>query len=300
MLAIFLLAVFFIAFGLSSENSQTGKVVTGDVITEGGDCFPGAIACADSDICCPDEICVIFVTDDADSISSQCESRDGTANPGTGGSGDVGSVELFSYQGEFATGYVSGLGEEISAMTTYVGNGLARVNVLGYRETPNMRVGEFQSVGGIMVEMLKVGTYSSTFSLIAESQFSSVPSCKYFGRFYAPDYVLYGNTCGIISGKFVSSYAAAAEKDSLNGDSKLKTGCIDTDGGRNYRVKGNTYILTSTYATSPLIDHCILNNEALTEYYCASVSEYDLPGDSSQILSEQVDCQNGCFSGACI
>ncbi|MEK6872257.1 MAG: hypothetical protein AABX16_05115 [Nanoarchaeota archaeon] len=61
--------------------------------------------------------------------------------------------------------------------------------------------------------------------------------------------------------------------------------CTDSDGGKNYYVKGFALNASNSQAS---IDKC--NNQVLTEYYC----------DGVLIKSEDYTCSNGCNDGACI
>ena len=62
--------------------------------------------------------------------------------------------------------------------------------------------------------------------------------------------------------------------------------CFDSDGGKNYSIKGiinDSGILTE--------DSCIFNSSQLIEYYCQN---------NNLGNAEIVNCQNGCMNGTCI
>jgi hypothetical protein len=71
------------------------------------------------------------------------------------------------------------------------------------------------------------------------------------------------------------------------------TTCTDTDGGRNYYVKGNTIghdgRTDQFYTGHNVWDKCLTDMERLTEWYC----------ENNLIKSEVVKCSNGCYNGAC-
>jgi hypothetical protein len=61
------------------------------------------------------------------------------------------------------------------------------------------------------------------------------------------------------------------------------SGCVDTDGGKNYFLKGNTHGVNGDKN-----DMC-LSTKKLKEYYC----------DMGRVLSMTVVCKIGCRAGAC-
>ena len=63
-------------------------------------------------------------------------------------------------------------------------------------------------------------------------------------------------------------------------------GCTDTDGGKDYFVKG-----TVTNATGSLSDLCYAADKRIAEYFCDS---------NGYKVYEWYDCPNGCNNGACI
>ncbi len=70
--------------------------------------------------------------------------------------------------------------------------------------------------------------------------------------------------------------------------SREQVSCTDTDGGKNYTVKGNTNMTNSTGKFS-YVDSCS-NTQSLNEYYC----------DVNNIAKrESYTCPNGCENGAC-
>ena len=86
------------------------------------------------------------------------------------------------------------------------------------------------------------------------------------------DYVFYIN---IESGKTISRHAVLT-----------KLSCVDTDGGKNYDVKGNTNVTNSTGKFS-YIDTCFEN--IISEYYC----------DANKVKRESYNCPYDCANGAC-
>ena len=68
-------------------------------------------------------------------------------------------------------------------------------------------------------------------------------------------------------------------------NNKTTEKCYDSDGGKNYHVKG-----VAETSTQRLEDHCN-DDGTLTEKYCS---------DSGEIKAEVVECPNGCLEGACI
>ena len=67
--------------------------------------------------------------------------------------------------------------------------------------------------------------------------------------------------------------------------------CIDSDGGMNYYVKGDsTFIHPSTGSLFNESDFC-MSNTTLAEQYCKSDYEID---------NVVFNCPNGCQDGACI
>src|SRR3989338_1234452 len=61
--------------------------------------------------------------------------------------------------------------------------------------------------------------------------------------------------------------------------------CTDSDGGKNYEIKG---VVRTSLSSLPLSDSC--NGRNLREYYC----------DGTRAKSEQVTCPVRCLNGACI
>ncbi len=81
-----------------------------------------------------------------------------------------------------------------------------------------------------------------------------------------------------------SIYQFSGESISAIGHPK---GCIDSDGGLNYTVKGTTnYVNRNTEYT----DECLGIRE-LKEYYCLSDAKLD---------SKKYICTNGCEAGVCL
>ena len=74
------------------------------------------------------------------------------------------------------------------------------------------------------------------------------------------------------------------------GQCVIASDCTDSDGGKNYFVKG---IGSDKYGYSGT-DGCLSNKKYLFEYYCSG----PLLGDI--LLSEQYTCVNGCNDGACV
>ena len=86
--------------------------------------------------------------------------------------------------------------------------------------------------------------------------------------------------------------------------------CTDSDGGRNYYVKGTTSISTpegnltlndSCYVPSigygKLVDSCVAGNDCqVQEHFCPTSGYLDYP----DLNVEYVNCSNGCSNGACI
>ena len=64
------------------------------------------------------------------------------------------------------------------------------------------------------------------------------------------------------------------------------TSCKDTDGGKNYYVRGN-----STSDNRTLIEGCVAGTNNVREFYC---------GEDGRIYDEDYPCPNGCKDGACV
>ncbi|MFH1585596.1 MAG: hypothetical protein ABIB79_02425 [archaeon] len=85
---------------------------------------------------------------------------------------------------------------------------------------------------------------------------------------------------GIIFLVFVLSLVSAA------------TSCVDSDGGKNYYVKGTAKQLDDPSYYS-FIDQCLTpNGKALAEYYCESVNHCP--------RREVYECPKGCLNGVCL
>jgi hypothetical protein len=73
--------------------------------------------------------------------------------------------------------------------------------------------------------------------------------------------------------------------------------CTDSDGGKNYNVKGTTYgVLYTTASIEPYktySDECSSQNGQLIEYYCRS-------GNNSYLDIQWYTCPYGCKDGRCI
>jgi hypothetical protein len=67
----------------------------------------------------------------------------------------------------------------------------------------------------------------------------------------------------------------------------LSENCIDSDGGKNYYVKGSV-----VYSDNPaLVDYC-KGNDDLFEYFCS--------GENGMPKGMNITCDRGCKDGACI
>ncbi|MGV8150912.1 MAG: PEGA domain-containing protein [Candidatus Woesearchaeota archaeon] len=77
-------------------------------------------------------------------------------------------------------------------------------------------------------------------------------------------------------------------KDSNDPGAITAPSCLDTDNGKNYFVKGTTYVIQGS-TNSSKTDYC-KNNLTLNEYYCKSV---DISGIT-------YNCPYGCIGGACV
>ncbi len=72
--------------------------------------------------------------------------------------------------------------------------------------------------------------------------------------------------------------------------------CTDTDGGKNYTVRGEASNPRSPVGPSTGRDRCV-NNATLNEYYCQEVvgKSYNY-----EIVSEQYKCPILCYNGVCV
>jgi len=83
------------------------------------------------------------------------------------------------------------------------------------------------------------------------------------------------------------STSESAEQESLLG-AAAATACKDSDGGKNYGLKG-----TVTKGTNKVTDYCLADGKRIIEYYCANTT----------ISSVTYDCRNVgkvCSNGACV
>ena len=64
--------------------------------------------------------------------------------------------------------------------------------------------------------------------------------------------------------------------------------CTDSDGGKNYYVRGKNCITTQDAGTECIYDKCDINTNQLIEHYCSTASP------------RVYTCPNGCEDGACI
>ena len=75
--------------------------------------------------------------------------------------------------------------------------------------------------------------------------------------------------------------------------------CIDSDGGKNYYVKGTTYgkdmRSEEGYFVTKAVDYCF-NSNTLIENSCRSLT---YPSDPLDKMSEEYKCPNGCSDGKC-
>lgn len=81
-------------------------------------------------------------------------------------------------------------------------------------------------------------------------------------------------------------------------EEQCKSGCIDSDGGKNYYKEGTVYLSTNDtlpngepYHQYYGFDGCNNETKVLTEYYCEEV-DYKF-----KISSETYNCPNGCIYG---
>lgn len=106
---------------------------------------------------------------------------------------------------------------------------------------------------------------------------------------YCDDSFLYEFYC---DGSYYSSkkYDCASEnKVCLNGACILASqvpSCTETDGGKNYYVKGSN----SNAEVTNITDGCVAGTQKVREYYC---------GEDEGIYSEDYYCSDGCSNGAC-
>ncbi|MEM5812461.1 MAG: hypothetical protein QW286_01965, partial [Candidatus Aenigmatarchaeota archaeon] len=71
--------------------------------------------------------------------------------------------------------------------------------------------------------------------------------------------------------------------------------CNDSDGGKDYYVKGTTYGVLYTTASlenyyKTYTDNCSPETGSLIEYYCSN---------NGYVFNEWYKCPNGCVDGAC-
>ncbi len=69
--------------------------------------------------------------------------------------------------------------------------------------------------------------------------------------------------------------------------------CTDSDGGKNYTMKGNTVSISSNGVPGNANDYC--SGNYVIEYFCMPVV-----GGNSVVGGETYNCPNGCSNGACI
>lgn len=65
--------------------------------------------------------------------------------------------------------------------------------------------------------------------------------------------------------------------------------CTDSDGGKNYYVRGSISKCIGTACTLPIPDICLEDGTTLKEYYC----------EGNEIKLENFACPDGCEDGAC-
>jgi hypothetical protein len=115
-----------------------------------------------------------------------------------------------------------------------------------------------------------------------------------FGTYYrCPSGCSNGACVGVTTTTRVSSTTtttSATTTTTLNQSTTTTTAirtCVDTDGGLNFNVKGNT----TTSGSPTQVDNCVAASR-LQEFYCE-------PG-TGMTFADYYDCPNGCSNGACI
>ena len=114
----------------------------------------------------------------------------------------------------------------------------------------------------------------------------AITTCEYKDCYNAAKY---GMACKCIIDTVTPSATAAIIGESVTQGKckwvKAETGyCTDSDGGKNYYVRGTAYT-----SSQELTDHCN-DDGTLTEKYCSG----------NQISAEVYQCPFGCLEGACI
>ena len=144
-------------------------------------------------------------------------------------------------------------------------------------------------------------TYSTKGNVVASSPTSSIDvtdlcsdSSKLVEYFCNPDKTQSGETytCpnGCSNGACVTATTNQTNTTTTVNQNNI---CTDSDGGKNYNVKGNVVASSSTPGyTGNVWDYCKTDGtNALVEYFCTA---------DKQQSGETYNCPNGCSNGACI
>src|SRR3989338_18542 len=147
-------------------------------------------------------------------------------------------------------------------------------------------------------------TYSTKGNVVASSPTSSIDvtdlcsdSNKLVEYFCNPDKTQSGETytCpnGCSNGACVTATTTTNQTNTTTNVNQNNI-CADSDGGKNYNVKGNVVASSSTPGyTGNVWDYCKTDGtNALAEYFCDS--------STNLMTAQHYVCPNGCSNGACV
>ena len=148
-------------------------------------------------------------------------------------------------------------------------------------------------------------TYSTKGNVVASSPTSSIDvtdlcsdSNKLVEYFCNSDKTQSGETYTCPNG---CSNGACVSATNTTNQTNQGTWCTDSDGGKNYNVKGNSYygpVGSSTPISADNWDFCSSVTGSLAEYFC--VSNVVSGVTYATTVSEWYPCPKGCSNGACV
>ena len=146
-------------------------------------------------------------------------------------------------------------------------------------------------------------TYSTKGNVVASSPTSSIDvtdlcssSSALVEYFCNPDKTQSGETYTCPNGCSNGACVSTTTTNQTNTTTTVNQNniCTDSDGGKNYNVKGNVVASSSTPGyTGNVWDYCKTDGtNALAEYFCDS--------STNLMTAQHYVCPNGCSNGACI